>query len=78
MRMGVAHWGASLIGGLRNDRTKAMSEKEYVESQLPKYPGLRFRRFTVEEYYAIFELDCLPEGTSQNSGMGSLWKSIPI
>jgi hypothetical protein len=46
-----------------------MSEKEYVESRLPKY--LEFRRFTVEEYYAIFELDCLPEGTSQE-----LWDGI--
>ena len=50
-----------------------MSEKEYVESQLPKYPGLKFRRFTVEEYYAIFELDCLPEGTSQE-----LWDGIIV
>ena len=48
-----------------------MSEKEYAESRLPKYPGLKFRRFTVEEYYAIFELDCLPEGTSQE-----LWDGI--
>ncbi len=50
-----------------------MSEKEYIESQLPKYPGLKFRRFTVEEYYAIFELDCLPEGTSQE-----LWDGIIV
>jgi hypothetical protein len=48
-----------------------MSEKEYVESRLPKYPGAVFRRFTVEEYYAIFELDCLPEGTSQE-----LWDGV--
>ena len=48
-----------------------MSEKEYVESRLRKYLGLEFRRFTVEEYYAIFELDCLPEGTSQE-----LWDGI--
>lgn len=48
-----------------------MSEKKYAESRLPKYPGLKFRRFTVEEYYAIFELDCLPEGTSQE-----LWDGI--
>jgi len=48
-----------------------MSEKEYVESRLPKYPGLEFRRFNVEEYYAIFELDCLPEGTSQE-----LWDGV--
>lgn len=48
-----------------------MSEKEYVESRLPRYPGMVFRRFTVEEYYAIFELDCLPEGTSQE-----LWDGI--
>jgi hypothetical protein len=48
-----------------------MSEKEYVELRLPKYPGIKFRRFTVEEYYAIFELDCLPEGTSQE-----LWDGI--
>jgi len=47
-----------------------MSE-EYVQSRLPRYPGLKFRRFTVEEYYRIFELDCLPEGTSQE-----LWSGI--
>ena len=45
--------------------------KEYVESRLPKYPGVEFRRFNVEEYYAIFELDCLPEGTSQE-----LWDGV--
>lgn len=48
-----------------------MSEEEYVESRLPKYPGLEFKRFTVEQYYQIFDLDCLPEGTSQE-----LWDGI--
>jgi hypothetical protein len=45
--------------------------REYVDSRLPKYPGLQFRRWTVEEYYRIFELGCLPEGTSQE-----LWDGI--
>jgi hypothetical protein len=47
-----------------------MSE-EYVEAHLPRYDGLKFRRFSIEEYYEIFELDCLPEGTSQE-----LWSGI--
>jgi hypothetical protein len=48
-----------------------MSTKEYVDSRLPKYSGLEFRHFSIEEYHQIFELDCLPEGTSQE-----LWDGI--
>jgi hypothetical protein len=48
-----------------------MSTREYVDSRLPKYAGLEFRRFSVDEYHQIFELDCLPEGSSQE-----LWDGI--
>jgi hypothetical protein len=48
-----------------------MSTEGYAISRLPKYPGLEFRRFSVKEYHQIFELDCLPEGTSQE-----LWDGI--
>jgi hypothetical protein len=50
-----------------------MSEEEYVQSRLPRYPSLQFRRFSVQEYYAIFELDCLPEGTGIE-----LWSGIIV